>query len=118
MENNSRVYSSKEERISIEKRNAELVNLVLDFVIENGMSAQEIDTCIDKVREAFYSDGVISRESNEKTAQEGPVQEQLKVTIQPKDRDLLDCKIDNIKLLAIKISHELESLPNMYEFKI
>ena len=60
MENNSRVYSSKEERISIEKRNSELVNLVLDFAIKNSMSAQEIDFCIEEVKKVFYKDGLIS----------------------------------------------------------
>ncbi|MCR1822635.1 hypothetical protein [Terrisporobacter muris] len=60
MENNSRVYSSKEERISIEKRNSELVNLVLDFAIKNSMSTQEIDFCIEEVKKVFYKDGLIS----------------------------------------------------------
>lgn len=75
MENNSRVYSSKEERISIEKRNSELINLVLDFVIKNSMSVQEIDNCMEEVKKVFYSDGLILREFNEKTAQERQVQE-------------------------------------------
>lgn len=97
--------------------------LKLDGFKINGVKEYEIKNSVDKkVAELSLKivlkgvDGYI--ESNEKTAQEGRVQEQLKVTIQPKDRDLLDCKIENIKLLAIKISHELESLPNMYEFKI
>ncbi|MBN9647712.1 hypothetical protein J0L31_12000 [Terrisporobacter glycolicus] len=60
MENNSRIYSSKEEKISVEKRNSGLVNLVLNFAIKNSMSAQEIDNCMEEVKKVFYRDGLIS----------------------------------------------------------
>lgn len=114
--------SDKLHRLSVTD-SKEKFELKLDGFKINGVKEYEVKNSADKkVAELSLKivlkgvDGYI--ESNEKTAQEESVQEQLKVTIQPKDRDLLDCKIDNIKLLAIKISHELESLPNMYEFKI
>lgn len=52
------------------------------------------------------------------TAQEVPVQEQLSVTIQVKDKELLKEKIENINYLINKLNFELKSLPGMFEFKI
>lgn len=52
------------------------------------------------------------------TAQEVPVQEQLSVTIQVKDKELLKESIENINSLINKLNFELKSLPGMFEFKI
>ncbi|WP_434796656.1 hypothetical protein [Terrisporobacter vanillatitrophus] len=106
MENNSRVFSSKEEMISIEKRNSELVNLVLDFAIKNSMSAQEIDNCMEEVKKVFYSDGLILRESNEKTAQEGQAQEQqiileLENSIVKIISDSIICKVKSKNIYSV-----------------
>lgn len=46
----------------VEKRNAKLINLILDYAIENHMSLQEIDNCIEEVRKIYYSDGLIIRD--------------------------------------------------------
>lgn len=51
----------KEELILKDKRDTALINLVLDYAIKNSMSAKEVDECIDKARETFYSDGLIRR---------------------------------------------------------
>lgn len=53
-----------------------------------------------------------------RTAQEVPVQEQLSVTIQVKDKELLKESIENINSLINKLNFELKSLPGMFEFKI
>lgn len=45
----------------IEERNGGLVNLILDYAIENKMSAKEIDKCVEIAKEVFYSDGLINR---------------------------------------------------------
>lgn len=57
-----------------EERNGRLVNLIMDYAIENKMSAKDVDKCVEKAKEVFYSDARIIR-----TAQEVPVQEQLNV---------------------------------------
>ncbi len=44
-----------------EKRTGGLVNLILDYAIENQMSAKEIDECVEIAKEAFYSDALIGR---------------------------------------------------------
>lgn len=54
-----------------EERNGRLVNLIMDYAIENKMSAKEVDECVEIAKEVFYSDARIIR-----TAQEVPVQEQ------------------------------------------
>ncbi|MFR2528755.1 MAG: hypothetical protein ACLS9F_13945 [Clostridium paraputrificum] len=54
-----------------EERNGRLVNLIMDYAIENKMSAKDVDKCVEKAKEVFYSDARIIR-----TAQEVPVQEQ------------------------------------------
>lgn len=45
----------------IQERNAKLINLIADFAIENEMTMQEIDECIDVIRELYYSDGIVRR---------------------------------------------------------
>ncbi len=44
-----------------EERNGGLVNLILDYAIDNQMSAKEVDECVDIAKEVFYSDGLIRR---------------------------------------------------------
>ncbi|WP_425447755.1 hypothetical protein [Dethiothermospora halolimnae] len=46
---------------AIEERNAKLINTILDYAIDNGMSLEEIDNCMEKVSEVYYSDGLIRR---------------------------------------------------------
>lgn len=45
----------------VEKRNAELINLILDFSIKNHMSLRDIDDCIEEVSKIYYTDGLIIR---------------------------------------------------------
>lgn len=54
-----------------EERRRGLVNLILNYAIENSMSLKEVDKCVEIAKEAYYSDAVIKR-----PAPEGPVQEQ------------------------------------------
>lgn len=44
-----------------EERNGGLVNLILDYAIENQMSAKEVDDCVEIAKKVFYSDGLIGR---------------------------------------------------------
>ena len=54
--------SKTDMRKNIEIRNAKLINLILDYAIENHMSLKEVEDCIEKVAEVYYSDGLIIRE--------------------------------------------------------
>ena len=45
-----------------EKRNGELINLILDYAIKNHMSLKEIDDCMEEVSKIYYSDGLIIRD--------------------------------------------------------
>ncbi len=51
----------KEKENEKEKRNGGLVNLILDYAIENQMSAKEVDDCVEIAKKVFYSDGLIGR---------------------------------------------------------
>ncbi|WP_156132748.1 hypothetical protein [Clostridium culturomicium] len=51
----------KKEFETRERRTGGLVNLILDYAIENQMSAKEIDECVEIAKEAFYSDALIRR---------------------------------------------------------
>lgn len=46
-----------------EERNGKLVNLIMDYAIENKMSAKDVDKCVEKAKEVFYSDATIKRRS-------------------------------------------------------
>lgn len=46
----------------VEIRNAKLINLILDYAIENHMSLKEIDDCMKEVCKVYYSDGLIMRD--------------------------------------------------------
>ena len=49
---------------SIKKREdkyAGLINIITSYAIENVMSLEEIDECMDHVRQVYYSDGVIRK---------------------------------------------------------
>lgn len=48
--------------ISRDKRDAKFINMVLDYSIENHMSLKEIEDCIDKVAQVYYTDGLIIRD--------------------------------------------------------
>lgn len=53
-----------------EERVGGLVNLIMDYAIEHEMSIKEVDECVDKAREVFYSDATIKRRSwTEKSVQ-------------------------------------------------
>ncbi|MBS6504552.1 MAG: hypothetical protein KH415_23605 [Clostridium sp.] len=54
-----------------EERREGLVNLILNYAIENSMSLKEVDECVEIAKEAYYSDAVIKSPTSE-----GPVQEQ------------------------------------------
>ncbi|MBM7614140.1 hypothetical protein [Alkaliphilus hydrothermalis] len=45
-----------------EERDTELINMILDYAIKNHMSFKEIDKCIEKIEEVYYSDGVVIRD--------------------------------------------------------
>lgn len=45
-----------------EKKKCDLVNLILDYVVENKMSLKEIDECVEIVKQPFYSDAYIKRQ--------------------------------------------------------
>lgn len=45
-----------------EKRNAELINFILNFAIQNKMSQKEIDECIAEVKKVYYTDSLIIRD--------------------------------------------------------
>lgn len=47
------------------KRKAKLINLILDYSIENRMSLEEIDDCMEEVSKIYYSDGLVIREKAE-----------------------------------------------------
>lgn len=51
----------KRELINRDKRDAQLINIISDYAIENQMSLKEIDKCIEKVTEIYYSTGLIVR---------------------------------------------------------
>nr|DAJ85842.1 MAG TPA: protein of unknown function (DUF4315) [Caudoviricetes sp.] len=54
-----------------EERIGELVNLIMDYAIKHEMSPKEIDECVNKVKNVFYSNGIVRR-----TTPEVPVREQ------------------------------------------
>ncbi|MDB1955391.1 hypothetical protein PMY38_10085 [Clostridium tertium] len=62
-----------------EERKGGLVNLILNYAIENSMALKEVDECVEIAKEVYYSDAVIKR-----TAPEVPVQEQLDSSITTK----------------------------------
>lgn len=43
------------------KRAAGLINIIMDYAIENGMSLEEIDVCVEEVSTVYYSNGTIKR---------------------------------------------------------
>lgn len=52
----------KEERIEKDARDAGLVNLVMNYAIENKMSFDEVEQCVKKVKEVFLSVGLVKRD--------------------------------------------------------
>lgn len=56
-----------------EERNGRLVNLIMDYAIENKMSAKDVDKCVEKAKEVFYSDARIIRTAREVLVQEQSV---------------------------------------------
>jgi hypothetical protein len=51
----------KEDLKKKEKYVGGLINLIANYVIDNQMTEKEMDESINKVREIFYSDGIIRR---------------------------------------------------------
>lgn len=49
------------EYIEKEERDAGLINLILEYATKNSMSFKEVETCIDKVKDVYLSDGLIKR---------------------------------------------------------
>lgn len=47
---------------STAKRNAELINIILNFAIQHKMSQKEIDDCVAEVKKVYYTDGLIIRD--------------------------------------------------------
>lgn len=47
-----------------------LINAISDYVIKNKMTMQELDKCIGKVKEVYYTDAIIRgyEEANEKSS--------------------------------------------------
>lgn len=60
----------KEDLKKKEERIGGLVNLITDYAIEHGMSAKEIDECVDIAKEVFYSDATVKRTAPEVSVQE------------------------------------------------
>lgn len=44
-----------------EEKTATLVNFILEYAIKNSMSLEEIDNCVSKVAEVYYTDGLIKK---------------------------------------------------------
>ena len=61
MNKNKCILCFKKDRKMKEERIAGLVNLILDYTIENKMSAREVDKCIEHVKEVYYTDALIKR---------------------------------------------------------
>ncbi len=61
MNKNQCTLCFKKDRKMKEERIAGLVNLILDYTIENKMSAREVDKCIEHVKEVYYTDALIKR---------------------------------------------------------
>jgi len=45
-----------------EKRNAELINFILNFAIQHKMSQKEIDDCVTELKKVYYTDGLLIRD--------------------------------------------------------
>lgn len=51
-----------EKELKDSEKYKDLINIVLDYAIKNHMSLEEIENCIDKVAQAYYTDGLIIRD--------------------------------------------------------
>lgn len=59
--NTNEVYSFEKERREVEKRDAKLINMIMDYAIDNKMAFSEIERCIEKVKSVYLTDGLIKR---------------------------------------------------------
>ncbi len=59
--NTNEVYSFEKEKREIEKRDAKLINMIMDYAIENKMAFSEIERCIEEVKSIYLTDGLIKR---------------------------------------------------------
>ncbi|MCX0353457.1 hypothetical protein LI064_02830 [Clostridium perfringens] len=59
--NTNEVYSFEKEKREVEKRDAKLINMILDYAIENKMAFASIERCIEKVKSIYLTDGLIKR---------------------------------------------------------
>lgn len=55
------VYSFEKERSEMEKRDAKLINMIMDYAIGNKMAFSEIERCIEEVKSVYLTDGLIKR---------------------------------------------------------
>lgn len=51
----------REELKAQEIKEGRLVNIITDYTIANKMSMKELDKCVDKVKELYYTDATIRR---------------------------------------------------------
>lgn len=51
----------REELKAQEIKEGRLVNIITDYAIANRMSMEELDKCVDKVKELYYTDATIRR---------------------------------------------------------
>lgn len=51
----------REELKAQEIKEWRLVNIITDYAIANRMSMEELDKCVDKVKELYYTDATIRR---------------------------------------------------------
>lgn len=54
-------YSYVKEKIEIDKKDAELINTILNFAIENKMAFSEIEHCIEEIKRIYLENGLINR---------------------------------------------------------
>lgn len=51
----------REELKAQEIKEGRLVNIITDYTIANRMTMEELDKCVDKVKELYYTDATIRR---------------------------------------------------------
>lgn len=57
--NTNEVYSFEKE-----KRDAKLINMIMDYAIENKMAFSEIERCIEKVKNVYLNFGLVNSQKN------------------------------------------------------
>ncbi|HHD2785515.1 TPA: hypothetical protein ACOTHR_003055 [Clostridium perfringens] len=62
--NTNEAYSFEKERREMEKRDAKLINMIMDYAIENKMAFSEIERCIEKVKNVYLNFGLVNSQKN------------------------------------------------------